>query len=46
MLFNGVQNQDAIFKNWEKLINCDNDIANEDVKMSLAIVLENAQNNV
>jgi hypothetical protein len=46
MLFRGVQNQDQIFKKWSKLINASNDIQDESVKMSTAIVLENAQSAV
>lgn len=46
MLFRGVQNQDQIFKKWSKLINASNDIQDESVKMSTAIVLENAQSMV
>lgn len=43
MLFRGVQNQDQIFKKWSNLINCNDDIKDETLKMSTAIVLENAQ---
>lgn len=43
MFFRGVQNQDQIFKRWSKLINCNDDIKSDVIKMSTAIVLENAQ---
>lgn len=43
MLFRGIQNQDQIFKKWSKLVNCGNDIKDDVLKMSTAIVLENAQ---
>lgn len=43
MLFRGVQNQAAIYKSWQKLIEADTDITDDTVKMSTAIVLENAQ---
>ena len=43
MLFRGVQNQAAIYKSWQKLIEADADITDDTVKMSTAIVLENAQ---
>ena len=43
MLFRGVQNQDQIFKKWSNLINCNDDIKDDTLKMSTAIVLENAQ---
>ena len=43
MFFRGVQNQDQIFKKWSKLIDCNDDIKSDVVKMSTAIVLENAQ---
>lgn len=43
MLFRGVQNQDQIFKKWSNLINAKDDIKDDVLKMSTAIVLENAQ---
>lgn len=43
MLFRGVQNQEQIFKKWENLINAKDDIKDDVLKMSTAIVLENAQ---
>jgi hypothetical protein len=43
MLFRGVQNQDQIFKKWSTLINAADDIKDDTIKMSTAIVLENAQ---
>ena len=43
MLFRGVQNQEQIFKKWENLVNAKDDIKDDVLKMSTAIVLENAQ---
>ena len=43
MLFRGVQNQEQIFAKWKNLINAKNDIKDDVLKMSTAIVLENAQ---
>ena len=43
MLFRGVQNQDQIFNKWSNLINAKDDIKDDVLKMSTAIVLENAQ---
>ena len=43
MLFRGVQNQDQIFNKWSNLINAKGDIKDDTLKMSTAIVLENAQ---
>lgn len=43
MLFRGVQNQEQIFNKWKNLINAKNDIKDDVLKMSTAIVLENAQ---
>jgi hypothetical protein len=43
MYFRGVQNQQQIFKRWAKLINAKDDIQDDVLKMSTAIVLENAQ---
>ncbi len=39
-----IQNQEAILSKWGALLDAENDIANDDVKTSTAIVLENAQN--
>jgi len=39
MIFRGIQNQDQIFKKWSALINCNDDIKSDVVKMSTAIVL-------
>lgn len=46
MVFRGIQNQDQIFKRWSALINCQDDIQSDVVKMSTAIVLENAQEKI
>ena len=46
MLFKGVQNQAAIYKKWQPLIDCQGDIKDESVKMSTAIVLENVQSQI
>lgn len=46
MIFRGIQNQDQIFKKWSALINCNDDIKSDVVKMSTAIVLQNTQNAV
>ena len=46
MVFRGIQNQDQIFKKWSALINCQDDIQSDVIKMSTAIVLENAQEKV
>ena len=43
MNFMGIQNQEAIYKKWQKLVNCGEDIKDETLKQSTAIVLENAQ---
>ena len=43
MYFRGVQNQKQIFNRWAKLINAKDDIQDDVLKMSTAIVLENAQ---
>ena len=43
MYFRGVQNQEKIFKKWSNLVNCSDDIKDDVLKMSTAIVLENAQ---
>jgi hypothetical protein len=46
MTFRGIQNQEQIFKKWSALINCQNDIQSDVIKMSTAIVLENAQEKI
>lgn len=46
MVFRGIQNQEQIFKRWSALINCSDDIQSDVVKMSTAIVLENAQEKI
>lgn len=46
MIFRGIQNQEAIFQKWSALVNCDNDIKSDVLKMSTAIVLENAQEKI
>jgi len=46
MLFKGIQNQAQIYKRWEKLIDCENDIHDDTIKMSTAIVLENVQSEI
>lgn len=46
MIFRGIENQEAIFKKWSALVNCDNDIKSDVLKMSTAIVLENAQEKI
>jgi hypothetical protein len=43
MYFRGVQNQEKIFNKWSNLVNCSDDIKDDVLKMSTAIVLENAQ---
>jgi hypothetical protein len=43
MNFMGIQNQEAIFSKWKKLVDCGRDIKDEALKLSTAIVLENAQ---
>lgn len=43
MNFMGVQGQDAIYAKWQKLVNAGKDIKDESLKLSTAIVLENAQ---
>jgi hypothetical protein len=40
----GIQNQDAIMKKWSKLVSAGKDIKDESLRVSTAIVLENAQN--
>jgi hypothetical protein len=40
----GIQNQEAIMKKWGKLVSAGKDIKDESVRVSTAIVLENAQN--
>jgi hypothetical protein len=39
MTFRGIQNQDQIFKRWSALINAQDDIQSDVIKMSTAIVL-------
>lgn len=46
MVFRGIQNQDQIFKRWSALINAADDIQSDVIKMSTAIVLQNAQEKV
>jgi hypothetical protein len=46
MIFRGIENQETIFKKWSALVNCDNDIKSDVLKMSTAIVLENAQEKI
>lgn len=46
MVFRGIQNQEQIFNKWSALINCSDDIQSDVVKMSTAIVLENAQEKI
>jgi hypothetical protein len=46
MLFKGIANQEQILKTWAPLINARNDIKDESVKMSTALVLENTQNKI
>jgi len=46
MLFRNVTNQQAIYNKWQKLIDCQDDIKDDTIKMSTAIVLENVQNEV
>lgn len=46
MTFRGIQNQEQIFNKWSALINCKDDIQSDVVKMSTAIVLENAQEKI
>ena len=46
MTFRGIQNQEQIFNKWSALINCKDDITSDVVKMSTAIVLENAQEKI
>lgn len=46
MIFRGIQNQNQIFQKWSALINCSDDIQSDVVKMSTAIVLENAQEKI
>ena len=43
MYFKGIQDQAAIYKRWQKLIDCQDDIKDDTIKMSTAIVLENVQ---
>ena len=43
MYFRGIQDQAAIYKKWQKLIDCQDDIKDDTIKMSTAIVLENVQ---
>ena len=43
MNFMGIQGQDAIYAKWQKLVNVGKDIKDESLKLSTAIVLENAQ---
>lgn len=45
-MFNQIADQGAIFKKWEKLINAEGDIRDEQIKMSTAVVLENAQRKI
>ena len=40
----GIQNQEAIMKKWGKLVSAGKDIKDESIRVSTAIVLENAQN--
>ena len=43
MLFNGIENQAKIYKTWKPMIDALNDIKDETLKVSTAIVLENTQ---
>ena len=45
-MYNQIADQSVIFKKWEKLINAENDIRDEQIKMSTAVVLENAQRKI
>ena len=45
-MYNQIADQAVIFKKWEKLINAENDIRDEQIKMSTAVVLENAQRKI
>jgi hypothetical protein len=45
-MYNQIADQSVIFKKWEKLINAENDIKDEQIKMSTAVVLENAQRKI
>jgi len=44
MNFKGINNQELIYKKWKRLIDVNGDIKDDTIKMSTAIVLENAQN--
>ncbi len=46
MQFMGIENQETIYKKWSRLINAGSKIGDDTVKMSTAIVLENAQQSV
>ena len=41
-----IKNQDQIMKNWSKLLDAEKDIQNDDIRLSTAIVLENAQTEI
>ena len=41
-----IKNQDQIMKNWSKLLDAENDIHSDDIRLSTAIVLENAQTEI
>ena len=44
MLFNGIHNQAKIYATWKPMIEAMNDIEDDTLKMSTALVLENTQN--
>ena len=45
-MFKGLQDQQKIYKRWEKLINAKDDIKDDTIKMSTAVVLENTQEDI
>lgn len=45
-MFKGLQDQQKIYKRWEKLINAKDDIKDDTIKMSTAVVLENVQEDI
>jgi len=45
-MFKGLQDQQKIYKRWEKLIDAKDDIKDDTIKMSTAVVLENVQEEI
>lgn len=45
-MFKGIHNQAEVYKRWQKLIDVDNDIKDDTIKMSTALVLENTQEDI